>query len=143
LEQGLFLALMDLGRDDESAACPSRELDGEVDALLSSDASDEEEIVTGAPADRRRREVDAVVDRREPVRIRFQRRWLSLIATSGIDGIASMYCVAPATSRRPWSVVTTGTGACCANRKPCVSTWEWMMSNRSASSHARATAIWK
>src|SRR4029079_4735120 len=50
--------------------CPSRGLEGEVDALLSRDASDEEEIVTGAPADRRRREVDAVVDRREPVCIR-------------------------------------------------------------------------
>ena len=68
----------------------------------------------------------------------FQRRWLSLIETSGTSGSASSSADTPSLSRRPWSVETTGVGTSRAIRIPAASRCEWMMSKRSASAAAFA-----
>ena len=67
------------------------------------------------------------------------RRWLSLIATSGTSGCDTRSSGIPAMSSRPCKVVMTGVSQCCANTKLCCSMWAWTMSNRSAA--AQATSI--
>ena len=64
------------------------------------------------------------------------RRWLSLIATSGTSGWIAISSGIPATSSRPCIVVTTGVAQCSANTKLWCSMCEWTMSNRSDAAHA-------
>ena len=57
--------------------------------------------------------------------------WFRLMATRPGGGSVSI-STAQGWSRRPWKVVTTGTGATRASRRLAHSRWAWMRSNRSA-----------
>src|SRR6478735_6048336 len=70
-----------------------------------------------------------------------QRRWFSLIATSGMSVNSRSRSGVNESSSRPWSVVTTGVVQYRARRKPNVSRCEWITSNSSACFQTASAAI--
>src|SRR6185503_14621109 len=68
-EQGLLVALIHLRRHHQAASRSSRDLDRFDDALLRRDSADEQEVLAWDITDGRSREVQSVMDRRDPVRV--------------------------------------------------------------------------